>query len=322
MEIHDLGNYRYSFVFFHTLDLQKVVEGGPWSFEQSMLVCHCLSKNEDPHSVPLREVDIWVQLYDVPKGFISETILKSIGDSFGCYIKSDPANFNNAWKDHLRIRVTMDITKPLKRRMKLKRDANNWNWINFKYERLSSFCFVCGKIGHSDRDCNVVYANPGKLVERAYGVWLRAPTRTNKIGAGARWLRNNNTGPNQNEAHNPSPATSNTSHGDGEKDPKFMEVDGGRIREFSGEDEAVRIVSRDTGDKIVTLSEQNQREVVENNLNLHDRVILEPKRKRIEESFQETDIDQESMQADGLGYSNGSKNELLAGPGLQARQTL
>lgn len=322
MEIHDLGNYRYSFVFFHMLDLQKVIEGGPWSFEQSMLVCHRLSENEDPHSIPLQDVDIWVQLYDMPKGFISETVLKSIGDSFGCYIKSDPANFNNIWKDHLRIRVTMNITKPLKRRMKLKRDANNWNWINFKYERLSSFCFVCGKIGHSDRDCSVVYANPEKLIERAYGVWLRAPTRSNKIGAGARWLRNANAGPNQKEAGNPSHATSNTSHGDGGRGPKFMEVDGGMMREISGDDEAVRIVSRDKGDKIIINSEQNQREVVENDLNLDDRVILDPKRKRIEEDLQENAIDQESMQVNGLVINNGSKNVLLAGPGLQARQTL
>lgn len=163
-----------------------MIEGGPWSFEHSMLVYHRMLENEDPHMVKLQEADIWVQIYDIPRGCISETVLKSIGDSFGCYVKSDPNNFNNMWKDHVRIRVTMNVDKPLKRRMKLKRDVNNWNWINFKYERLSSFCFVCGIIGHSERECSVVYANPDKLVERAYGVWLRAPSRNSKAGAGAR----------------------------------------------------------------------------------------------------------------------------------------
>lgn len=28
MEIHDLGGQRYSFVFYHKLDLQKVLDGG------------------------------------------------------------------------------------------------------------------------------------------------------------------------------------------------------------------------------------------------------------------------------------------------------
>lgn len=63
----------------------------------------------------------------------------------------------------------MDIEKPIKRRMKLKREGNVWSWINFKYERFGTFCFVCGRMGHSERECNIVYANPDKVVDRAYG---------------------------------------------------------------------------------------------------------------------------------------------------------
>lgn len=32
VEIHDLGGRKYSFVFYHILDIQKVLEGGPWTF--------------------------------------------------------------------------------------------------------------------------------------------------------------------------------------------------------------------------------------------------------------------------------------------------
>lgn len=78
--------------------------------------------------------------------------------------------------------------------MKIKREGNNWSWINFKYERLSTFCFVCDLLGHSERDCEVVYANPEKVIDRAYGIWLRAPSKNIKNqNMGAKWLRN---GPN------------------------------------------------------------------------------------------------------------------------------
>lgn len=36
MEIHDLGGYRYSFIFYHIMDLNKVLEGGPWSSSKTL----------------------------------------------------------------------------------------------------------------------------------------------------------------------------------------------------------------------------------------------------------------------------------------------
>lgn len=165
MEVHDPGSHRYSFVFFHTLDLQKVLDGGLWTFEQSLLVYQKLEANEDPHLINLHHSDIWVQVYDLPRGLWSENILINIGKSVGEVVKMDPANLNGGWRVYARIRIKLDLNKPLKRRMKLKREGGEWSWVNFKYERLSTFCFFCGLLGHSERDCAVVYANPGKIIE-------------------------------------------------------------------------------------------------------------------------------------------------------------
>lgn len=96
VEIHDLGGQRYSFVFFHVLDLQKVLEGGPWTFEQSLLVYKKLEVNEDSHLIILNQVDMWVQLYDIPRGMVSEKILQSIGNYIGTYIKGDSNNTSGA----------------------------------------------------------------------------------------------------------------------------------------------------------------------------------------------------------------------------------
>lgn len=52
--------------FYHELDIQKVIDGGPWSFEQAMLVYHQVKDGEDPTAVPLQQVDMWVQVYDIP----------------------------------------------------------------------------------------------------------------------------------------------------------------------------------------------------------------------------------------------------------------
>lgn len=119
MDIHDLGGFLYSFVFYHIMDLKKVVDGGPWSFEQALLVFNRLQASENPHTVELQETEIWVQVYDIPRGFLSENILKIVGASIGRYVKSDPSNFDGVWKSYVRVRVAMNVEKPIKRRMKI-----------------------------------------------------------------------------------------------------------------------------------------------------------------------------------------------------------
>lgn len=44
--------------------------------------------------VLLNEAEIWVQIYDMPKGYVSENILQSVGNYIGVFVKSDPGNFN------------------------------------------------------------------------------------------------------------------------------------------------------------------------------------------------------------------------------------
>lgn len=69
--------------FFHKMDLQKVIDGGPWSFEQAMLIVNQVQGNKDPNTINLQEMEVWVQVYDLPRGCMSENILKSVGTSLG-----------------------------------------------------------------------------------------------------------------------------------------------------------------------------------------------------------------------------------------------
>lgn len=117
----------------------------------------------------------------IPTGMVFKKIIQNIGSFVGTVVKLDPIHMNGLWKPCVRIRITMNIDKPLKRRMKLKREGGQWNLVNFKYERLSTLYFVCGLLGHSDRDREVVYANPESTIDKAYGVWLRAPSKNGNL---------------------------------------------------------------------------------------------------------------------------------------------
>lgn len=53
------------------------------------------------------------------------------------------------------IKVLIDLNLPLKREIMVKFKEKNLR-VHFKYERLPTFCFVCGRIGHQLKDCEAL----------------------------------------------------------------------------------------------------------------------------------------------------------------------
>ena len=49
-------------------------------------------------------------------------------------------------------------------------------WVDFKYERLSIFCYWCGKVDHDERDCMLWIRNKEtlKAEDKQFGPWMRA----------------------------------------------------------------------------------------------------------------------------------------------------
>ena len=100
---------------------------------------------------------------------MSEKLLKDIGSYIGTFLGSDEHNLMGVWRNYMHIRVSIDVRKPLKRRMKLKKAGGDWLWIDFKYERLNIFCFICGLLGHTEKQCPKLYDCPSGEIVKMYG---------------------------------------------------------------------------------------------------------------------------------------------------------
>ncbi|CAH9103932.1 unnamed protein product [Cuscuta europaea] len=68
------------------------------------------------------------------------------------------------------------------------KEAGIGHWVDFKYEKLPNFCFICAIIGHTDKFCPLIYED-NLVLEKTYGVNLRAVegVKTSPTG-GNKWL--------------------------------------------------------------------------------------------------------------------------------------
>lgn len=239
--------------------------------------------------------------------------------SIGKFVKMDANTLDGIWKPFICIRVLLNVEKPLRRRLKIRREGDSWSWVNFKYERLGTFCFVCGILGHSERDCSIIYANPDKVVERAYGVWLRAPTKNAaKINTGARWLRNTSVDGSRWTKTGTSETTITAFHGGDEEPARFMEVDG-VVRENHGDGDGIAVQGRDFRPLNRQVHVSNNTKIVNGNDNMEsDKVVVNTKRKRTEENLEEIQERNQETVIEEI-QNNEHLNLQLAGPGIEAR---
>lgn len=80
------------------------------------------------------------------------------------------------------------MCKPLRTEMKIKKEGWNWIWVDIKYERLPTFCFLCGRIDHGDKLCEKNLEQDTMSTTKPFGPWLGAVSRPSQISYGAKWL--------------------------------------------------------------------------------------------------------------------------------------
>uniref|UniRef100_A0A803LY53 Zinc knuckle CX2CX4HX4C domain-containing protein n=1 Tax=Chenopodium quinoa TaxID=63459 RepID=A0A803LY53_CHEQI len=73
-------------------------------------------------------------------------------------------------------KVEIDVPKPLRRGVFVAGGGSKSKWVDIKYERLQIFCFFCGRLNHTDKECQVreIEGEQVGAVVYQYGTWLRA----------------------------------------------------------------------------------------------------------------------------------------------------
>lgn len=89
----------------------------------------------------------------------------------------------------MRIGVRIDVRKPLKIDLQVKKPRTPWPRVLYVYERVNMFCYFCGIIGHADTHCSLLYDLLDIPRDQfRYGPWMKADTHRPQCYS-SQWLR-------------------------------------------------------------------------------------------------------------------------------------
>ncbi|XVF12342.1 hypothetical protein REPUB_Repub08aG0108400 [Reevesia pubescens] len=116
------------------------------------------------------------RIHGLPIGLMNEKVGIVIGESLGDVEEVEKKIETTAWGKFVRVRVRLNVHKPLQMVGRISLDRGNDLFVSFRFEKLPDFCYVCGHLDHQESECDIAF-NMNKMVggvSREYGAWLRA----------------------------------------------------------------------------------------------------------------------------------------------------
>ena len=207
LKITDVGKGLIQFKFSLESQLVWVMNNGPWSFDNHLLLLRRWEKGVMAFSVNFLHIPIWVQVWGLPFDLINEETGKDIGSGIGRVVAVDCKAITFDQACFLRIQVEMPLDKPIQRGALVISPEGDRVWVAFRYKCLLGLYFNCGFLGHESKACMKEKIRDGR--DSSYGDWLRAgyrkPNVNNNRNRPPSPLRRNMEENDGNQYTNPSP---------------------------------------------------------------------------------------------------------------------
>ncbi|KAL5848934.1 hypothetical protein ACOSQ3_006996 [Xanthoceras sorbifolium] len=121
---------------------------GPWHFDKCLLMLEKPSGSGEISKMLFQKVDFCILIYNVPILCMNRRIVKKISKMVGEIVEC-PVESRECWGKFMRLKVRVDISKPLVRGIRVWLEEFETIVIALlRYERLPEFCYVCGMVSH------------------------------------------------------------------------------------------------------------------------------------------------------------------------------
>lgn len=177
-----------TFEFDSVKEMQQISDLSPWSVNR-----HCLNLRECADVRCVQDIDfdameLWIQIHGLSLDMYNSKNASRIAGLIGKCRQVEPPHVLKQ-RSFLRVKVEIDTTVPLRDGFWWTNARGEEKWATIRYERLSDYCYGCGRLGHTSTNCTkeVAMAETEPLQPR-YGPWLtgvrpRTTARSYHIGS-------------------------------------------------------------------------------------------------------------------------------------------
>jgi len=178
----ELGDNIFLFSFLQPGGKRRAITDGPWEFGGDLLIVVDFDSSKRLKDLQFIYTPMWIRVFDLPLGMMNTVTGKAIGDKVGKVLEIATDADGSAVGSYLRVKVQVDIRKPLIRGVTLEKDTGGGDlWCPITYEFLPNFCYECGLLGHLEKECD---DSVGKEHAKQFGDWLRASPSRRRVAEG------------------------------------------------------------------------------------------------------------------------------------------
>ena len=175
LQIVEVGSNLFQFKFDSEFELVQVLKGGPWTFDNQVLLMRKWQPGMTAKNVQFDTISLWVQIWGAPFDMTCPKVAEEVGRRIREVEEVEKQRRQDLQNLFMRVKVAIPISKPVRRGGFLAGSYGKKNWVSFKYERLPMFRHHCGLLGHDLKHCASYFATTKnkKDVLCQYGDWLK-----------------------------------------------------------------------------------------------------------------------------------------------------
>lgn len=154
-----LNPILFSVQFNCLSDWNNAIHQRHWDFQGSALVIQEYDGFTIPESIKLDRIETWSQIYKLPDGVLKNLgIVQNMAKGIGEVQDAQITLPNGFVGQFIRVLVKLDVNKKLTHFVIFTK-AGKTEFYQVKYEKLPTFCYFCGMMGHWHEECGSVEHN-------------------------------------------------------------------------------------------------------------------------------------------------------------------